>query len=280
MSYTAALKILGTSALFIIISVTAFSALAENKYTVGKSFKDCPSCPEMLVVPAGSFTMGSQASEEDGDKDESPHRKVTIPKKFAVGKYEVTFDEWDACVSEGGCNGYKPNDARYGRSGHPLINVSWDDAKAYIDWLSRKTGQNYRLLTEAEWEYVARAGTTTTYNVGNKITRKQAQFSETSWGRAKKTVKVGSFQPNAFGLYDVHGNVWEWTEDCWHNSYENAPEDSSAWLEANGGNCKTRILRGGSWFDIAQNLRSANRGRSNQSDRRNYIGFRIARTLK
>ncbi len=235
-------------------------------YAVGTSFRDCDSCPEMVVVPEGTFLMGS----DEGDSDERPVYAVTIPYRFAVGKYEVTFREWDACVSDGGCS-HRRDDKGWGRGGRPVILVSWHDAREYVDWLSRRTGEEYRLLSESEWEYVARAGTTTAYHFGQEISPNQANFGGSGNGR---TVPVGSYPANDFGLHDVHGNVWEWTEDCWHDDHRGAPLDGSAWT---AGDCDYRVLRGGSWDSRSRLLRSAYRGRS--GSRSDGYGFRVARTL-
>ena len=259
---------------------------AGRQYKPGDEFRDCDTCPKMVVVPAGSFMMGSPASEPKRDKDEGPRHKVRIPKPFAVGKFEVTFAEWDACVADGSCSGYQPDDRIWGRGGRgrrPVINVSWYDAKAYVAWLSRKTGKTYRLLSESEWEYAARAGTTTPFSTGQRITTDQANFdggytyNGSRKGRYRgNTVSVGTFGKNAFGLYDMHGNVWEWVEDCYVDTYGNTPADGSA--RTHGG-CSVHVLRGGSWNFIPWNLRSADRNR-NWSDDRNYNnGFRLARTL-
>lgn len=252
-------------------------------YKPGESFKDCADCPEMVVVPAGSFTMGSPASEKERSGDEGPQRRVTFARPFAVGKFEATFAEWDACVADGGCNGYRPSDSGWGRGNRPAINVSWDDAKAYVGWLSRKAGKTYRLLSEAEWEYAARAGTTTPFSTGATITTDQANFDGNSTynGSRKgqyrqKTEPVDSFAPNPWGLYQVHGNVWEWTEDCWNASYAGAPADGAAWT---GGDCSGRVLRGGSWFNDPGFLRSAFRFRDTFDLRDDHLGFRVARTL-
>jgi formylglycine-generating enzyme required for sulfatase activity len=251
---------------------------------VGKTeqFKDCTDCPEMVVVPAGSFTMGSPPNEPERDGDEAQIR-VTISASFAVGRYAVTFDELDACVADGGCNGYRPADEGWGRGKHPVINVNWGDAKSYTAWLSRKTGKNYRLLSEAEREYVARAGTTTPFWWGSSITPKQANYNGnyTYGGGAKgeyrrRTVPIDSFEPNPWGLYNVHGNVWEWTEDCWSASYHGVPTDASAWTS---GDCLERIVRGGSWDNDPQFLRSAYRVRRYADNRFSVDGFRLARTL-
>ena len=227
----------------------------------------------MVVAPAGRFAMGSPESEEDRFDDEGPVHRVTIARPFAVGVYEVTFAEWDACVSGGGCDGYRPDDWGWGRGRRPVINVSWRDARAYVRWLSRKTGDEYRLLSEAEWEYVARAGTTGPYHPGSSLSPSQANYSESGHG---KTAPVGSYEANGFGLHDVHGNVWEWVEDCWHESYRGVPRDGSAWTS---GDCGRRVLRGGSWNLRPEFLRSANRNRFTAGYRHNGYGFRVARTL-
>ena len=176
--------------------------------------------------------MGSKDGE-DGDA-ERPRHKVTIPKPFAVGRYAVTFDDWEAAVSAGSVQ-HRPSDKGWGRGRRPVIDVSWDDAQAYLKWLSSKTAQPYRLLSEAEWEYCCRAGTETAYSFGNSITKQQAQFSEDGYGSADRTVEVGSFAANAFGLHDMHGNVLEWCEDCWNDNYHNAPRDGSAWTTGDSG---------------------------------------------
>jgi formylglycine-generating enzyme required for sulfatase activity len=249
----------------------------------GRAFRDCPEvCPEMVVVPAGSFTMGSPSSEEGRRIDEGPQRRVTIVRSFAVGKYEVTFNEWDACVAERGCT-HTPYDgilgqSGWGRSKRPVINVSWDEiTKEYLPWLSRKTGERYRLLTEAEWEYAARAGTATRYAFGSTISNSQAHFSQGRLGASGMTVTVGAFQANAFGLYDMHGNVWEWVQDCWHDSYDGAPSDGRAWTV---GDCHLRVLRGGSWSYSRWDLRSAARLGNFAIYRGSVLGFRVARTLR
>ena len=248
------------------------------RYKPGTVFRDCPDCPEMVVVPAGSFMMGS-----DEYSSEKPRHRVTIPKPFAVGKYEVTFAEWDACVRDGRCYGHRPGDEGWGRGRRPVINVSWRDAQAYVGWLSEKTGKRYRLLSESEWEYAARAGTTNPFHFGGTISTSQANYdgNYTYGGGAKgvyrkETVPVGSFPANAFGLHDVHGNVREWVEDCWNGDYAGAPVDGRTWTD---GDCGKRVLRGGSWFFRPRSLRSANRGWSTSGFRYFDNGFRVARTL-
>ncbi|MCY4384581.1 MAG: SUMF1/EgtB/PvdO family nonheme iron enzyme [Nitrospinae bacterium] len=247
------------------------------------AFRDCPECPKMVVAPAGSFMMGSPSGEKDRSDDEGPRHRVTISNPFAVGKYEVTFAEWDACVADGGCGGHRPSDEGWGRGNRPVTKVSWEDAKAYVKWLSQKTGKRYRLLSEAEWEYAARAGTKTPFHFGSTISTSQANYDgDHTYGRGSKgvdrgkTVPVGSFPANVFGLHDVHGNVWEWVEDCWNDNYSGSPSDGSAWTS---GNCGRRVLRGGSWFNAPGLLRSANRLRYGTGNRFNGNGFRVARTL-
>ncbi|MEO1610517.1 MAG: SUMF1/EgtB/PvdO family nonheme iron enzyme [Pseudomonadota bacterium] len=234
---------------------------SERRLQPGQSFKECETCPEMVVVPPGKFKMGSQVD-------------VTISRSFAVSKYEVTFDEWDACVDAGACNGYKPGDRDWGRGRRPVINVSWHDATAYAEWLAAKTGKPYRLLTEAEWEYAARAGTTTAYSWGNKIGRNNANCDGcgSQWDD-KHTAPVGSFKPNAFGLYDMHGNVGEWVSD-WYGTYERGPQTDPEGPNTGQG----RVLRGGSWYNYARDLRSASRSNYWPGLRYTNLGFRLART--
>ena len=249
----------------------------------GQVFRDCAVCPQMVVVPAGTFTMGSPASEEFRGEEEGPQHSVTIGAPFAVGVYEVTFAEWDACVRAGGC-GYTPADHRWGRGRRPVINVSWQDAQAYVSWLSGQTGQRYRLLSEAEWEYAARAGTVTSRYWGESVSD-QCRYANGANGSNDSplchdghgnTAPVGSLAPNAFGLYDVLGNVSEWTQDCWNDSYSGAPTDGRA---RESGDCGRRALRGGSWDINPWFLRSANRFRNTPASRAIYYGFRVARTL-
>ncbi len=245
----------------------------------GESFKDCSDCPEMVVVPAGRFMMGSPQSEEGRYSDEGPQRRVTIARPFAVGKFEVTFAEWDACVAAGGCQ-HRPNDGGWGRGQRPVIHVSWEHiTKQYLPWLNRKLGlsgnEGYRLLSEAEWEYAARAGTTTRFHFGNSD-RGLAQHAWYLSNANSRTHPVGGKAANAWGLHDVHGNVWEWVEDCHANNYNGAPTDGSARTTVE---CSSRVLRGGSWFGNPRYLRSAFRFRLGPGNRINYNGFRVARTL-
>jgi formylglycine-generating enzyme required for sulfatase activity len=255
----------------------------------GRSFRDqlangepCAPCPEMVVAPAGTFTMGSPPSESGRTNGEAQVR-VAIAQPFAAGKFAVTFDQWDACVADGGCNGYRPADQGWGRGNRPVINVNWDDATAYAAWLTRKTGKTYRLLSEAEREYVTRAATTTPFWWGSSITPKQANYdgNYTYRGGTKgeyraRTVPVDSFEANPWGLFNVHGNVWEWTEDCWSDSNQGNPGNGNA---RTTGDCGRRVVRGGSWVNIPQNRRAAVRFRFTADYRLLDLGFRLARTL-
>ena len=255
---------------------------AERKQP-GQVFRDCERCPAIVVVPAGTYVMGSPASEEGRRHNEGPQRRVRIGEPLAVGVYEVTFAEWDACAGDGGCGGYRPDDEGWGRRDRPVINVSWDDAQAYVRWLSTETGEEYRLLSASEWEYVARAGTATPFYAGRTISTEQANYNGNyvygagRMGRYRaQTVPVGSFSANAFGLHEVHGNVWEWTQDCGNEGYRGAPVDGRAWER---GDCGRRVVRGGSWYSRPRNLRSALHFGLDSGSRGSIGGFRVARTL-
>ena len=263
----------------------------------GSVFRDCEACPEMVIVPPGSFMMGSPRTPRGRYEDESPRHEATIGYPLAVGVFEVTFAEWEACVSDGGCEGYRPDDEGMGRGRQPVINVSWEDTRGYVAWLSEQTGEAYRLPSEAEWEYAARAGTETAWYWGedpgeqcrhaNGFDRELAEELSAQDERIgvvpascadgyEGVAPVGSFQPNAFGLHDVSGNVWEWTDDCWNESYSGAPADGSAWTR---GYCIPRVVRGGSWNNPPGLLRSAFRDGIPREDRGFNIGFRVARTM-
>lgn len=299
----------------VFVSLVAMAAQAQTPYS-GTVVRDCTDCPDMMVVPAGVFTMGSPANEAGRYESEGPQRVVTITRAFAVGRYEVTPGQFAAFVAESGYQSqggncwywyseqgkYVNDDASKSwrnpgfpqNDGHPVVCVSWTDAKAYIDWISKKTGKPYRLLSEAEWEYAGRSGTSTSRpwgddpnqacrhaNVGdltrNRIVSpgkdmKWTLFHECDDGSAY-TANVGSYQPNAFGLYDMIGNVWEWTEDCWNASFSGAPTDGSAWLT---GDCALRVDRGASWNDFPRGARPANRDGGSTGNRNNNLGFRLA----
>jgi formylglycine-generating enzyme required for sulfatase activity len=252
------------------------SAAKERALKLGDYFKECAQdCPEMVIVPAGSFMMGGS------DSYDQPRHLVTFAAPFAVSKYEITFADWDACVTGGGCNGYQPNDQGWGRGRLPVINVDWNDAQQYVQWLSKVTGKAYRLLSEAKYEYATRAGTTTAYPWGDDITLNGMAMANckgcgSKWDN-QRTAPVGSFPPNRFGLHDMVGNVSEWVEDCYHPNYQHAPTDGSGWFA--GGDCNIRIVRGGSWYKPPASLGSAIRYGGSVDGRSNSNGFRVARTL-
>jgi len=251
------------------------TAEAEQALRPKGTFRECAKdCPEMVVAPAGTFTMGSPPEEKGRYDAEGPKHEVIIAKPFAVSKFEVTFDDWDACVAYGDCP--HASDSGWGHGRQPVISVSSGDAKRYVAWLTKMTGKTYRLLSEAEWEYAARAGTQTAYSFGDDADA----LGTYAWYKANadsQTHPVGEKEPNDFGLYDMHGNVFEWVEDCVHGNYEGAPEDGSAWTE--GGDCNSHILRGASWADNPDNLRSASRNRGTADFRVYLNGFRVGRTL-
>ncbi len=221
-------------------------------------------------MPGGLFVMGSPASEAGRGRDEGPQREVSITP-FALGKYEVTFAQWDACLAGGGCNGYSPPDRGWGRGDRPVTDVSWEDAQAYLDWLNAQVGDlRYRLASEAEWEYAARAGQTGAYTFGPRVTATQATF------HVRQTTPVGAHVANAFGLFDVHGNVGEWVEDCYAPNYQLAPIDGAA-VQAD--ECTRRVYRGGGYADQAPVLRAAARKAGAPTLRQAGLGFRVARTL-
>jgi len=253
------------------------TAEAERALKPGDFFRECAKdCPEMVVVPAGEFMMGSTPDESDHYDNEGPLHRVTIARPLAVSKFEVTFEQWDACVAVGTC-AHVP-DSNMGRETRPVINVSRYHAQQYVTWFSKMTGRSYRLLSEAEWEYAARAGTTTAYSWGDELGKNNANCNGcgSEWD-GRRTAPVGSFAPNQFGLYDMHGNVWEWVEDCLHTNYEGAPDDGSAWIAQ--GDCNNRVIRGGSWIGYPVGLRSALRFWFSADDHGTDLGFRVARTL-
>ena len=242
---------------------------------IGTTFRDCAKCPELVWLPQGEFVLGDAASND-------PRLAVAIRYMLAVGRFEVTFAEWDACVAAGGCR-KRPHDAGWGRGGQPVINVSWGDAQQYVAWLSRTTNKRYRLLSEAEWEYAARAGTDVRYWWGDQAGRGDANCADcgSKWD-GRQPAPVGRFAPNPFGLYDMHGNVSEWVEDCYHDRapdrMRDAPTDGRAWTSGCTGASDTRIVRGGAWYGSARSIRSAARTSAAADHFDNGIGFRIART--
>ena len=260
------------------IQAYVLTTAAEQALRPGQTFRECAKdCPNMVVIPVGSFIMGSPDADKDALTNESPQHKVTIVRSLSISESEVTFDDWDACVANGDCPP-ATNDGGFGRGTRPVINVSWDDAKQYVAWLSRITGKAYRKLSEAEYEYAARAGTATAYFWGDAIGKGNANCNGcgSQWDN-KQTAPVRSFAPNAFGLFDIAGNVWEWVEDCQHDNYDGAPSDGSAWVS---GDCNSRMIRGGSWASPPSDLRSARRNQFSVVGRNSNLGFRIARTLR
>jgi len=257
----------------------------------GDEFRDCAVCPVMVVLPAGSFVMGSPESEAERSDNEGPRHQVTIGAPIAVGKYEVTFEQWDACVDAGGCDGHRASDNGLGRENRAVFNVSWLHARSYVDWLTRSTGEEYRLPSEAEWEYAARAGTTEARYWGNSADDacKFANAADlTTQGISPEfeaancsdgsvfAERSGSFAPNDFALHDMLGNVFEAVEDCWNDSYRGAPQDGTAWRE---GDCSRHALRGGSWGSKPSSVRSAYRGSATASSASFVAGFRVARSI-
>ncbi|OYX68466.1 MAG: hypothetical protein B7Y81_16685 [Caulobacter sp. 32-67-35] len=243
-----------------------------GSYADGQVVQDCPTCPQMVVLPAGTLSMGSLATEEARGRDEGPRHAVTFAAAFAVGRTEVTFDQWDGCVAGGGCQ-RRPADQGWGQGARPVIDVTWNDAMAYAVWLSKATGQAYHLLSESEWEYAARAGTDTPWNTGEAIVTDDANLL----GQFGKTVPVGGYPPNAFGLHDLHGNAAEWVQDCYEDTgYFGAPTDGAA---AGLAGCPRRVQRGGSFADEPGRVRSAARKGVAPTQRSPEAGFRVARSL-
>lgn len=284
-----------THILVISLLLMACSSAPRKTYSEFESFQEPLAIgglgPKMIVVPAGKFIMGTSETQRSVFKSEHPAHPVHIKKPFAIGQFELTFQEYDEFVKSTGYQ--KPSDLGWGskywgRGKTPVFNVSWHDAKRYLAWLSQQTGAHYRLPTEAEWEYAARAGTTSTYTTGECITADQANFHdkeqyancEPTGQYRGKAIETGTFKPNAWGLYDVHGNILEWTEDCWHDSYDHAPADGSAWLDEDDANCQRRVLRGGSWSGRAVELRSGTRSNNLADFKSIFIGFRVVRELE
>ena len=250
-------------------TVTAFAAALATNRSIRDI--DAPWCPEMVEIPAGRFMMGSAPDEADAHDSERPRHQVEIGWRFALGRYPVTFEQYDHFCRETGRE--QPLDRGWGRGRRPVINVSWHDAAAYCAWLSERTGASYRLPSEAEWEYACRAGTTTAYSWGDAFDANRAN----AWSELGRTTDVDAYQPNGWGLHDMHGNVWEWCEDVWHGNYTGAPEDGSAWVRDRDPD--RRVLRGGSWIEIPRSIRSADRFRGAPESRYYGAGFRVARML-
>ena len=254
----------------------------------GKTFKDCDDCPTMVVVPAGAYWQGSEEGSVTALSKEKPRRMITFSEPFAVGIFEVTMNQWDQCVAGGGCS-MRPRDNGWGRENRPVIMVSWNDAQEYVAWMNQKTGQKYRLPSESEWEYFARAGeesewiggdpaSTCTYaNIAGTETGLRWQHEACADAAPLETLPVGSLRPNAFGIYDVIGNVAEWTLDCMNLSYLDAPADGSAWGR---GICSSRMTRGGSWFTGTREIRLPARFNLKTGDRNDFTGFRLVRKVE
>ena len=258
-------------------------ATGPLEHEVGTSFKDCESCPDMVVVPAGRFLMGAPKSEKGHQPSEEPQRELVVPAPFAVSKTEITFDEWEVCALEGGCAHARPEDSGWGRGRRPVIYVSYDDAKSYAEWLRQKTGKPYRLLSEAEWEFAARGGTSTPFAGGETLKPTQANFDASSLTSNKRpgsyqgtTVEAGTFPPNPYGLHDMEGNVFEWVEDCWNESHAGAAAD----ISPRGGDCARRVAKGGAWYYEAEFARPSARMSFPKGSRLNVVGFRVARPLE
>jgi formylglycine-generating enzyme required for sulfatase activity/serine/threonine protein kinase len=266
----------------------ALEAIDDLTLRPGKTFKDCQDCPTMVVVPAGSFWQGSEDTAPLALKMETPKRMVTLAEPFAVGVFEITMEQWDRCVADGACNN-RPPDNGWGRGSRPAIMVSWNDTQEFTNWLSRKTGQSYSLPSESQWEYIARAGEESDWlgggpagicafgNIAGGESGFKWQHQECSDGAAIETLPVGSFRANAFGVYDVVGNVAEWTLDCMNLSYLDAPADGSAWGR---GICSSRITRGGSWFTGSREVRLPARFNLKNGDRNDFTGFRVVRRVE
>lgn len=266
----------------------ALEAIDNRTLRPGKTFRDCADCPEMVVVPAGSFWQGSEENAPLALKMETPRRMVVIAEPFAVGVFEVTMAQWDACVADGGC-GTRPPDNGWGRDSRPVIMVSWNDAQEYVAWLSRKTGETYSLPSESQWEYFARAGEESDWlggspskiceygNVAGEESGFRWQHPDCADPAAIETLPAGSFKPNAFGIYDVVGNVAEWTLDCMNLSYLDAPADGSSWGR---GICSSRMTRGGSWFTGSREVRLPARFNLKNGDRNDFTGFRVVRKVE
>ncbi|WP_232299223.1 formylglycine-generating enzyme family protein [Azoarcus sp. CIB] len=246
------------------VSAGAVAALGETR--------DCPACPVMVGLPPGEFVMGSNTD----DPTERPAHRVSIAQPFAIGKYEVTNEQWSACVDAGACPrlGSEANSVKNA----PVRDLSWDDARQYVQWLSKSNGKSYRLPTEAEWEYALRGGTATRYWWGSQMRNGNANCKDCGepW-RPDGPANVGSFAANPYGLHDMNGSVWEWVSDCWHNSYKGAPDDGRSWEDAN---CSVRVIRGGSWRDGADYMLASTRFKYGASVRHSQNGFRVVRDAK
>jgi formylglycine-generating enzyme required for sulfatase activity len=269
-------------------AASAQSAIESLTLRSGKTFRDCPDCPMMVVIPAGAFWQGSAESSPLAVSLEKPRHRVTIAEPFAVSVFEITMAQWDACVADSGCD-TRPQDNGWGRGNRPVIMVSWNDAMQYVGWLGKKTGQVYSLPSESQWEYLARAGEESDWlggsasavcdygNIAANETAFEWRHPDCEDGAVARTTPAGSYQPNAFGVYDVIGNVAEWTLDCMNLSYLEAPSDGGAWSR---GMCSSRMTRGGSWFTGTRESRLAARFNLKNGDRNDFTGFRVVRQVE
>lgn len=287
---------------YVVVCLGAMSAMAIEQASAQAysspsvaTFRDCDACPLMAVIPPGTFQMGSPETEVSRTEHESPIHRVTFANPFALGVYEVTFEEFDACHDSGGCGKLPPTSGwmaklGWGRSDgwergvRPVIKVTWYDALEYAEWLVERTGKPYRLASEAEWEYAARGGTTTPFHFGPTISSDDANYRATyTYNNGPvgvfrgRTIDVGSFASNSLGIHDMHGNVWEWVQDCWHENYEGAPIDGNV---RSSSRCRRRVLRGGGWANSPGGLRSAMRIPNRAGVSSDIVGFRIARSLR
>jgi formylglycine-generating enzyme required for sulfatase activity len=252
--------------------VANVATLPASAMRAGEASKDCPECPELVPVPTGDFEMGTTPGSFTSD---APRRSVSITKNFSIGRQEITFAQWEACVADNGCAGYNPADEGWGKGNRPAINISWKDAQRYIEWLSKKTGKRYRLPTEAEWEYAARAGTGTAFWWGREAGKNNANCFDCGGQGGAMTQPVGSYGTNPLGLHDTAGNVWEWTEDCYdeesYTKFDNYPQ------AVRGGASCYRVVRGGAWDMMSSGIQSSFRYSIEPGNRANNVGFRVVR---
>lgn len=254
---------------FVLATAACAETLKPKRFA---GIQDCSACPELAIIPPGQFTMGNDGPH----KYERPAHTVTFDKAFAIGMFEVTFDEWQACFDDGACGVEMPDDHHWGQGQRPVMNVTWADANAYAAWLSQKTKKTYRLPTEAEWEYAARAGTDSEFWWGDEVGLGKANCRDCGSEISHQSQPADSFAPNAWGLYNVHGNVWEWVQDCWNETHEGAPTDGTARLQ---GDCRQRVMRSGSWYYFSKNIRSAWRFKNDARVKSYGIGLRVVREL-
>ncbi len=281
----------------LLLSLSAVGASAQAVYGAGSVMKDCSDCPEVVVLPKGHFLMGAPENEIGRKSNEVPQHDVGISANIAIGRFELKRGEFARFAEDSGykteaeqgdgCWLWQNGELNKGAGTswrnpgfeqsdqHPAVCLSWNDAQAYVKWLSQKTGKTYRLPSEAEWEFAARARSTTRYSFGAEDTR-LGEFAWFSKGSDGHTHPAGEKKPNGFGLFDVHGNVWEWTQDCWHDTFINAPTDGTAWTDPV---CSRRVFRGGSWGESSRLTRSAARVAIAADNRGNFVGVRVVRTM-